>query len=136
MSNRKTIVALLLATEKPPTYDEMLAATGITRHALSNALSALRLAGIVETVPATFFVSDEVRADLKRQAMRSAAEKSRVASARKARAAERAQARREAAKAAKAALAPRPVVAPPRSRAPANVPSSVFDMARVLGVAA
>jgi len=136
MSNRKNVLALLLASDKGQTYDELLAATGITRHGLSNALSAMRIAGLVETVPATFFVSDGVRAELKRQAMRSAAEKARVARVRKARAAERAQARREAARAAKAALAPLPVVIPSRSCAPANVPSSVFDMARAMGAIA
>jgi predicted transcriptional regulator of viral defense system len=134
MSTRKNVLALLMAAEKAQTYDELLAAVGTTRHGLSNALSALRLAGIVETVPATFFVSDQVRAELKRKAMRSAAESARLARARQDRAIERKRLKKaEAARAHEAML---PVQSAPRSRVPANVPSSVFDMARVMGVAA
>jgi hypothetical protein len=117
MSTRKLLIAAL-KTGVPATYDDLLQATGASRHNLSNALNVICAEGIVEKVPATFLIGDVGREKLKQAA------KAKAAAALQTRLDDAARRRDNRRKARIAALAT-------PAKLHASVPNSVFDMARV-----
>ena len=127
MSLRKDVLSCLLKAHAAPTYDELLTATGATRHNLSNTLHDLKRDGIVESVPETFLVGAAGRAKLQRQA---------DAKAENAQANARRMAERKRLKRAEARIAAKPVPLQPAprfvqvARVPVRAPNSVFDLAR------
>lgn len=135
MSTRKVVIKFLLAAETQPTNEELLTATGVAQRILTDTISQLKRDGIVSSVPETFFVSDAGHAVLRKQARNESARKARVLLARRARSLERRRAKRAEEKRARDALRPVPPPAP-AFVVPMSAPSSVFDLARAMGVAA
>lgn len=122
MSTRKLIIAAL-NSGVPATYDALLVATGATRHNLSNALHTICNEGVVEKIPATFQISESGRERLKQLA------KEKAAAARQSRLDDAARRRDNRRRARNAMLA-----VPDKLHQ--HVPNSVFDLGRLLEVAA
>lgn len=122
MSTRSLIIAALKAGT-PATYDDLLAATGATRHNLSNALQVICAEGIVEKVPATFVIGDAGREKLKQLAKAKA-------DATRQRAIDEAARKRDLNRRKRIAAAAVP------EKLHSRVPNSVFDLGRFAGVAA